>query len=173
MNFIQKPSANYSKRLRNLIDMVVIHNISLPPKEFGGTYIEDFFQNKLDYSRHPYFATIKDLKVSAHLLINRDGEVVQFVDFADKAWHAGQSKYKEYQDINQNSIGIELEGADDIIYSTEQYKALNQVLEDLISKYPIKYIVGHSDIAKGRKTDPGESFQWHKLLGGKILDEYR
>jgi AmpD protein len=173
VKFKQTPSPNFSKR--NLsenqkINMIVIHNISLPPRKFGGNYIKDFFQNKLDTNKHEYFKTIKDLQVSSHLLIKRCGETLQFVDFAKKAWHAGVSKYNEFENCNDFSIGIELEGADDIKYTPQQYKKLDEILEFLIQKYPIKYIVGHNEIAPQRKTDPGESFEWGKILNGKIRE---
>lgn len=167
MIFKQIPSPNYSKRESKIIDMVVIHNISLPPKQFGeqfdNTYIEDFFCNRLDSSKDEYFQEIKDLKVSAHLLIKRSGEVVQFVDFANKAWHAGVSHYKGRENCNDFSIGIELEGSDDIKYTDNQYTALNEILDFLKNKYPIKYIVGHNEIAPKRKTDPGKAFEWQRI----------
>lgn len=166
MTFKHIHSPNFSKRTAE-IDMLVIHNISLPPGEFGGRYIEDFFQNQLDPSAHPYFASIQHLKVSSHLLIKRNGECIQFVDFADKAWHAGVSSYRGRDNCNDFSIGIELEGADDITYTEAQYQQLNKILADLCQQYPIKYIVGHSDIAPGRKTDPGRAFNWSKI------DEHR
>ncbi len=166
MTFKHIHSPNFSKRTAE-IDMLVIHNISLPPSEFGGRYIEDFFQNQLDPSAHPYFASIQHLKVSSHLLIKRNGECIQFVDFADKAWHAGVSSYRGRDNCNDFSIGIELEGADDIAYTEAQYQQLNKILADLCQQYPIKYIVGHSDIAPGRKTDPGCAFNWSKI------DEHR
>ncbi|OIR24197.1 N-acetylmuramoyl-L-alanine amidase [Bathymodiolus thermophilus thioautotrophic gill symbiont] len=162
MTFKQTPSPNFSKRTAK-IDMVVIHNISLPPNKFGGSYIEDFFQNQLDPTAHPYFATIEHLKVSSHLLIKRNGAVVQFVQFADKAWHAGVSHYRGRDNCNDFSIGIELEGADDIAYTVMQYQQLNKILADLCEQYPIKYIVGHNDIAPDRKTDPGRAFDWSKI----------
>ena len=166
MIFKQCPSPNFSKR-DSQIDMIVIHNISLPPNQFGGGYIEDFFQNKLNPCAHPYFDRIKTLKVSSHLLIKRNGETLQFVDFADKAWHAGISYYQGRDDCNDFSIGIELEGADDIAYTKAQYRELNKILAYLCQQYPIKYIVGHSDIAPGRKSDPGRAFDWRKI------DEHR
>ncbi len=166
MTFKHIHSPNFSKRTAE-IDMLVIHNISLPPSEFGGRYIEDFFQNQLDPSAHPYFASIQHLKVSSHLLIKRNGECIQFVDFADKAWHAGVSSYRGRDNCNDFSIGIELEGADDIAYTEAQYQQLNKILADLCQQYPIKYIVGHSDIAPGRKTDPGRAFDWSRI------DEHR
>ncbi len=145
--------------------MLVVHNISLPPEQFGGSYIEDFFCNKLDCTIHPYFETIKDLQVSAHLLIKRDGAVVQFVPFNKRAWHAGRSEFKGQVECNDFSIGIELEGSDHINYDKRQYEVLAQVTELLLQAYPAmnpERIVGHSDIAPGRKTDPGPSFDWPK-----------
>ena len=143
--------------------MLVVHNISLPPKQFGGVYIEDFFCNQLDCQADPYFEEIKDLKVSAHLLIKRDGAMIQFVPFNERAWHAGVSEFEGQSNCNDFSIGIELEGADDVPYTQQQYQALAQVTECLLSHYPQitkNRIVGHDQIAPGRKTDPGESFDW-------------
>jgi len=145
--------------------MLVVHNISLPPEQFGGSYIEDFFCNKLDCTIHPYFETIKGLQVSAHLLIRRDGSVVQFVPFDKRAWHAGRSEFKGQTECNDFSIGIELEGSDHINYDKRQYEVLAQVTELLLHTYPAmtsERIVGHCDIAPGRKTDPGASFDWPK-----------
>ena len=158
-------SPNFSNRDDTDITMIVIHNISLPPNKFGNNYIEDFFCNKLDYNKHPYFKTIKNIQVSAHLLIKRCGKIIQFVDFDKKAWHAGVSSYKGRENCNNFSIGIELEGSDNIEYTTEQYAKLNKVLGFLTKKYNIKYIVGHKDIAPDRKTDPGKSFKWSKIDG--------
>ncbi len=160
----QKPSKNYNQRPNNTqITLVVIHNISLPPGEFNTSYIEDFFTNQLDTSKHCYFKTIEGVEVSPHLLIKRSGEVVQFVDFDQRAWHAGESTFNNTPDCNNYSIGIELEGTDSVNYETQQYHALNQVLSTLKSHYPITDVVGHSDVAPGRKTDPGSSFNWSKL----------
>jgi len=159
------PTANYNERPTADIDMLVVHNISLPPEQFGGSYIEDFFCNQLDCTVHPYFETIKDLQVSAHLLIRRDGSVVQFVPFDKRAWHAGRSEFKGQVECNDFSIGIELEGSDHINYDKRQYEVLAQVTELLLQTYPAmnpERIVGHSDIAPGRKTDPGPSFDWPK-----------
>jgi len=147
------------------INMLVVHNISLPPEQFGGSYIEDFFCNKLDCTVHPYFETIKGLQVSAHVLIRRDGSVVQFVPFDKRAWHAGRSEFKGQTECNDFSIGIELEGSDHINYDKRQYEVLAQVTELLLQTYPAmtpERIVGHSDIAPSRKTDPGASFDWPK-----------
>ncbi|NQZ30062.1 MAG: 1,6-anhydro-N-acetylmuramyl-L-alanine amidase AmpD [Oceanospirillaceae bacterium] len=171
----QVPSPNCNQRATGeVLELLVIHNISLPPREYGGGYIEQFFQNSLDVDQHPYFASIKDLHVSAHLLITRIGEVVQFVNFKDRAWHAGVSNYKDRRDCNDFSIGIELEGCDDEAFTQQQYQVLAQVSTALQSAYPLINVEnthGHSDIAPGRKTDPGDSFDWKKyrdLWVGKV-----
>ena len=159
-----QPSPNYNDRPDCMVvSMLVVHNISLPPKQFGGTYIEDFFCNQLDCSVHPYFDEIKDLQVSAHLLIKRDGEMVQFVPFNQRAWHAGVSEFEGESNCNDFSVGIELEGADDVPYTQQQYQVLAQVTDCLRAHYPdilSSRIVGHDHIAPGRKTDPGPSFDW-------------
>lgn len=160
----QRPSDNFNQRPDNTsITLVVIHNISLPPGEFNNNHIEDFFTNQLKTEQHPYFETLKALKVSAHLLIKRDGSIIQFVDFDQRAWHAGQSSFNQVDNCNDYSIGIELEGTDSRAYETPQYSSLNQVLSILKSHYPITDIKGHSEIAPGRKTDPGPAFDWSKL----------
>lgn len=146
--------------------LLVIHNISLPPGQFGGPYIEQLFENRLDPAVHPYFATIHHLKVSAHLLIRRDGEVVQFVPFDKRAWHAGQSCYLGRENCNDFSIGIELEGTDDRPFEAIQYQVLVEVILVLLHTYPslsARHIAGHADIAPGRKTDPGPAFDWARL----------
>lgn len=148
------------------IDMIVIHGITLPPGQFGTNFIEDFFCGKLDYSLHPYFLTIKDLRVSSHLLISRVGEITQFVPFSKRAWHAGQSIFQGRTNCNDFSIGIELEGTDDLPYEKEQYHQLAKVIKFLMKTYTKitpERIVGHSDIAPGRKTDPGPNFDWGYL----------
>ena len=160
-----KQSPNCSERLNKDISLLVIHNISLPPNKFGNDFVEKFFQNKLNPNEHPYFKEIENLKVSCHLFIKRDGSIIQFVPFNLKAWHAGVSIYEGQEDCNEFSIGIELEGADDIDYTEEQYEKLKEVTEVLLDKYPLMKkhrIVGHSDIAPSRKTDPGPSFSWKK-----------
>ena len=160
----QKPSVNFNQRPDGTnITLVVIHNISLPPGEFNNNYIEDFFTNQLQTDQHPYFETLKEVKVSAHLLIKRDGRIVQFVDFDQRAWHAGRSSFNQIDDCNNYSIGIELEGTDNSPYETLQYQSLNQVLSILKAHYPITDIRGHSEIAPGRKTDPGPASDWRKL----------
>ncbi len=160
------PSPNFNFRPENTdISLLVIHNISLPPGEFGGGYVQKFFQNTLDASLHPYFSTIAELKVSAHLFIERDGKVTQFVPFDARAWHAGSSSFAGIADCNNYSIGIELEGADDIPYSDAQYRALEKVSRQLLLTYPKltpERITGHSDVAPGRKTDPGSAFDWQR-----------
>lgn len=145
------------------ISLLVIHNISLPPGEFGGPYIEDLFCNQLDSSVHPFFETIKALRVSSHLVINRQGEVTQYVPFNLKAHHAGESCFEGRDQCNDYSIGIELEGTDEVPFTTEQYRVLGEVTRVIMESYPAitpGRITGHSDIAPGRKTDPGPCFDW-------------
>lgn len=159
----QLPSPNFNQRPEHTdISLVVIHNISLPPSQFGGGYIQQFFQNQLDSSIHPYFETIKDLQVSAHLVILRTGEVIQFVNFNDRAWHAGRSSYLGQVECNDYSIGIELEGSDDLPFEDVQYQVLADVVQALRTAYPKiqQHFAGHSDIAPVRKTDPGVHFDW-------------
>lgn len=149
--------------------LIVVHGISLPPGEFGGPYIEQFFMNKLDWNKHPYFSGIRDLQVSAHLLVGRDGQVVQFVPFNRRAWHAGDSSFHGAACCNDYSIGIELEGADTTEYTAAQYAALARVVTALVQAYPgldARRIAGHCDIAPGRKTDPGPAFDWLRLYDG-------
>lgn len=158
------PSPNFDER-QNLddISLLVVHCISLPPKEFGGPWIDHLFTNTLDATKHPYFAEINHLKVSAHLLIRRDGSCVQYVPFHQRAWHAGVSSFDGREQCNDFSIGIELEGFDTIPYETEQYDTLAQVTELLLATYPnmqANRIAGHDAIAPGRKTDPGPAFDW-------------
>ena len=160
----QIESPNYDLRPpKQSISLIVIHSISLPPNKFGNSYIEDFFINNLDTSKHTYFKKIKDLKVSAHFLIKRKGELIQFVSCLNKAWHAGESSWKNKNNCNDFSIGIELEGSDIITYEDIQYKVLRKLLRSLRIKYPVTDIVGHSDIAPGRKNDPGSLFDWNLI----------
>lgn len=149
------------------ISLLVIHNISLPPGEFGSEAIEAFFCNNLDCSGHSWFEKLRDLRVSAHLLIRRDGEVVQFVPFQDRAWHAGRSVFQGEQECNDFSIGVELEGTDDIAYTGAQYQVLIDVSRRLMASFSAitpDRIVGHEHIAPGRKTDPGAAFDWRYFL---------
>lgn len=148
------------------ISLIVIHGISLPPGKFGNNYIDQLFCNKLNSNEHPYFKEISGLKVSSHLLIKRDGEIVQYVPFHKRAWHAGVSQYKDRNECNDFSIGIEMEGEDDTAYVEIQYQVLAKIITSLIDTYPNlnrHTIAGHSDIAPGRKTDPGEAFDWANL----------
>lgn len=164
---VQCPSPNFDERPANTpIDLLVIHCISLPPGEFGTGRIEKFFCNALDSSEHPYFAEISALEVSSHLLIDRAGDVVQFVPLHKRAWHAGDSEFQGRSRCNDFSIGIELEGTDDSAFSDEQYTTLIGMIQALRSTYPgltNAPVIGHSDIAPGRKTDPGPEFDWTRL----------
>jgi AmpD protein len=160
------PSPNYDVRSNEEIDLIVIHSISLPPGIFGNSFVEDFFQNKLDHSKDKYFQEIKDLKVSSHFLIKRDGEITQFVSILDRAWHAGVSSFEGREDCNDYSIGIELEGTDVDCFEENQYESLVSLTSTLMSELPritLDRIVGHSDIAPGRKSDPGKGFDWDKF----------
>lgn len=158
------------------ISLLVVHNISLPPGNFGGPWIEDLFHNRLDADAHPYFKDIADLKVSAHCLIRRDGELIQFVPFDQRAWHAGLSEFDGRSACNDYSIGIELEGTDDTPYTPQQYQRLAEVTAILQQQFPLiraERIVGHCDIAPDRKTDPGPAFDWphfQQLLAHKQHD---
>ena len=147
------------------IDLLVIHNISLPPDEFGGSGVADLFTNRLDTGAHPYYAQLAGLKVSAHFFIRRTGEIIQFVPCARRAWHAGVSGWRERERCNDFSVGIELEGSDRTEFSDAQYASLVRLTRRLRRAYPIRDIVGHSDIAPGRKTDPGPHFDWPRYLG--------
>lgn len=147
-----------------VISLLVIHNISLPPGEFGGKAIEQLFTNVLDCDTHPYYERLRGLKVSAHFLIRRDGQRIQFVPCNQRAWHAGVSEWRGRNRCNDFSIGIELEGDDDTPFTDAQYAALIQLTRRLQRRYPLRDIAGHSDIAPGRKTDPGSYFDWPRFL---------
>ena len=152
------------------ISLIVIHGISLPPGEYGGPWIDALFTNRLDPAAHPYFADMANLRVSSHLLICRDGEVVQYVPFTRRAWHAGGSCHEGRTACNDFSIGIELEGQDEEPYAAVQYERLAAVINALVKAFPglsHERIVGHCDIAPGRKTDPGPAFDW-QLLHAKL-----
>lgn len=158
-NFGPRPAACYPQ-------LLVVHNISLPPEHYGGDCIERLFTNCLDWTEHPYFEEIRGTEVSSHLLIRRDGELVQFVSCDERAWHAGVSSYNGRSNCNDYSIGVELEGSDHDAYTGPQYATLSAVLLALIVHYPglsSDHVVGHSDIAPGRKTDPGPAFDWPRL----------
>jgi AmpD protein len=159
---IQKSSHLEPRSNNESISLLVVHNISLPPGQFGAGYVTDFFLGNLDPKIDPYFESIYNIRVSAHCLIQRDGHIIQYVSFNDKAWHAGVSTYQGREKCNDFSIGIELEGTDDIPYTVEQYQQLIRLSQSLIGVYPAleNNIVGHCDIAPGRKSDPGASFDW-------------
>lgn len=158
------PSPNFNERPVNVeIDMLVIHNISLPPGEFGSDNIDAFFCNTLDCDADPYFDILRELRVSAHFFINRAGNVTQYVSLNDRAWHAGKSQWHDCNDCNDFSIGVELEGTDIRPYTDAQYASLTSLTQILMQFFPgitQDRIVGHNDIAPGRKTDPGEAFDW-------------
>lgn len=165
-------SPNYDDRPESVeIDLLVVHSISLPPNQYGENYIDALFTNTLDPASHPYFEDISKLKVSAHVLIRRDGELVQYVPFSKRAWHAGVSGFRGRGRCNDFSIGIELEGCDEEPFESVQYERLADLVTVLMIAYPgisSSHVVGHSDIAPGRKTDPGPFFDWHyfrSLLG--------
>lgn len=166
-NVARAASPNFDPRPRDAeIRLVVVHGISLPPGDFGGGNVQRFFCNRLDSAGHPYFAEICDLEVSAHCLIERGGEITQFVSFDDRAWHAGESAWRGEPACNDFSVGIELEGCDDVPYEDAQYESLAVLIGALREHYPAidaDAVTGHSDIAPGRKTDPGPAFDWPKL----------
>lgn len=156
---LQIPSPNCDARpLADDISLLVIHSISLPPGQYGGPGVTSLFTNSIDPDAHPYFRSIASLRVSAHALIRRDGGLVQYVPFGRRAWHAGVSSWSGRERCNDFSIGVELEGTDDSPFTEAQYVTLNRLVEVLVAQYPIADIVGHSDIAPGRKTDPGRFF---------------
>jgi N-acetyl-anhydromuramoyl-L-alanine amidase len=158
---LRQPSANFDARPADTeVDLLVIHNISLPPGQFGGTFIADLFTNRLDCDVHPYFGQLRSLKVSAHFLIRRDGTVMQFVSANDRAWHAGLSSFEGRERCNDFSIGIELEGTDFVPFEQIQYQALAALTHSLQAAYPLVAVTGHEHIAPGRKTDPGPCFDW-------------
>ncbi|HEX2495111.1 MAG TPA: 1,6-anhydro-N-acetylmuramyl-L-alanine amidase AmpD [Steroidobacter sp.] len=161
------PSPNFDDRPAGASpDLIVVHGISLPPGEFGGIWIDRLFTNTLPPDAHPYFAQVASLTVSSHVLIRRDGEIVQYVPFHRRAWHAGQSNYRGRERCNDFSIGLELEGTDGSAYEPAQYRALSELILELCEAYSSlspERVVGHSDIAPGRKTDPGPAFDWPRL----------
>jgi AmpD protein len=163
MRIVESP--NCDERPPNTeITLVVLHSISLPPGEYGGDAIERLFTNRLDPSAHPYFKEIFELRVSSHFLVRRDGELVQFVPVERRAWHAGVSSWRGRSRCNDFSLGIELEGAEDDFFTDPQYEALTALVRRLRSTYPIRDVAAHSDVAPGRKTDPGARFDWARLL---------
>ena len=162
------PSPNFNARPNGEISLLIIHNISLPPGQFATGKVQAFFQNRLDVTEHPYFEGIRELRVSAHFLIERDGGVTQFVSCLDRAWHAGISSFEGRETCNDFSLGIELEGTDELPFSDAQYDALITLTRQLQAAYPgitLNRICGHSDVAPGRKTDPGPAFDWTRFRG--------
>jgi AmpD protein len=159
-------SPNFNRRPKGTpIELLVIHNISMPPGEFGGNDVAKLFTNRLDWDANDFYKTIRGLKVSAHFFIRRDGEVMQFVPCILRAWHAGASSWRERSNCNDFSIGIEMEGTDDQAFADAQYASLIALTKLLKHAYPIADITGHSDIAPSRKTDPGPHFDWPRFLG--------
>ena len=161
---IHAPSPNVDERPADArIELVVIHNISLPPGQYGGGHVQALFMNRLDPEGHPFFAGIADARVSAHVLIERAGRITQFASFDRRAWHAGSSAFQGRSRCNDFSIGIELEGSDFEPFTDAQYDALNAVLAVVCAAYPVRFVCGHSAIARERKTDPGPFFEWDRL----------
>lgn len=169
------PSPNFNRRPPGQgVSLLVIHNISLPPGRYGGSEVEDLFLNRLDCQAHPYFEGLTDVRVSSHLLIRRNGELVQFVSLHDRAWHAGRSSFEGQVECNDFSVGIELEGTDHDPFSDFQYECLVTVTRMLMASYPAltaERIVGHEHIAPERKTDPGPAFDWRRYLNRLCLLE--
>jgi len=165
------PSPNFDARPSSVaIDLLVVHCISLPRGHYGGAEIIDLFSNRLDVTQHPSFADLKGVEVSSHFLIRRDGELLQFVSCLDRAWHAGVSRWRGRERCNDFSIGVELEGVDDAEFTAEQYAVLKDLQHALQARYPLRAIAAHSDIAPGRKTDPGSGFDWSHANQGLPRD---
>ena len=161
---VSRPSPHLDERPPGeRISLVVIHGISLPPGDFGGPHIDDLFLGKLDPEAHPYFRDVAPLRVSSHFVIRRDGTLLQYVPCAMRAWHAGASQWKGRERCNDFSVGIELEGADDVPYAEPQYETLAKLVRALFDRYGALDVAGHSDIAPGRKTDPGPYFDWTRF----------
>ena len=158
------PSPNFGPRpAETPVDLVVLHSISLPPGEYGGDAVERLFINALDWSAHPYYETIRGLTVSAHFLVRRDGELVQFVSCDERAWHAGPSCWEGRAECNDYSVGIELQGLEGEAFEAAQYATLAGLLASLVARYPITAVAGHEHVAPGRKNDPGGGFDWPRL----------
>ena len=161
---VHQPSPNFGPRPDGaVLDLLVLHSISLPPGEYGGGQVQALFANTLDWDAHPYFQSIRGLQVSAHFFITRSGELWQFVDCEQRAWHAGGSCYRGRSQCNDDSIGIELEGLEGDRFEPAQYATLVALCHDLAARYPIAHIAGHEHIAPGRKADPGAGFDWQGL----------
>jgi AmpD protein len=169
------PSPNFEARPEGVVpSLIVVHNISLPPDQFGGSAIAELFQNRLDCDAHPYYDThLRGVRVSAHFVIHRDGLLEQFVSCDQRAWHAGASHFFGRERCNDFSIGVELEGSDTTAFDAAQYRTLSSLVKALTVHYPIEALAGHSDIAPGRKTDPGPHFEWLRLQRDTALaDQY-
>jgi N-acetyl-anhydromuramoyl-L-alanine amidase len=160
----RRHSPNFGPRpLGAAVELVVVHSISVPPGVYGGDAIERLFANRLEPSGHPCFEPLRDLQVSAHLLVRRDGQVLQFVSCDDRAWHAGASRWAGRDNCNDWSVGIELEGLEGEVFEAAQYEALARILRALARRYPVAQVVGHEHVAPGRKGDPGAAFDWAGL----------
>jgi len=160
----QLQSPNHGSRPEGtIVDLIVVHSISLPPGEYGGPAVHQLFTNRLDWDAHPYFQSIRGLEVSAHFFIARDGALWQFVDTERRAWHAGRSHYRGRDGCNDDSIGVELEGLEGQAFETAQYRSLVRLCKALAQRHPIRYIAGHEHIAPHRKYDPGPGFEWQRL----------
>lgn len=146
-----------------MIDLLVLHSISLPPGQYGTGAVQALFTNQLDWDAHPYYQGIRGLEVSAHFFIERDGQLWQFVDCDARAWHAGVSCYRGRERCNDDSIGIELEGLEGQTFEAAQYATLTTLCQDLALRYPLQHVAGHEHVAPGRKQDPGPGFDWHRL----------
>ena len=158
------PSANFDNRPAGMpVSLLVIHNISLPPGEFGGPHVVGLFQNRLDYTAHPWFERLRGLRVSAHFFVRRNGDIVQFVSTEARAWHAGVSRFGTRERCNDFSLGVELEGTDTLPYTDAQYTSLAKLARVLRARYPLRAAWGHEHIAPGRKTDPGPAFHWARF----------
>ncbi len=157
------PSPNFGPRPSASVSLVVVHSISLPPGRYGGDAVECLFTNRLDWDAHPYFATIRGARVSAHFLVRRDGELIQFVSCDERAWHAGASSWRGRPDCNGYSIGVELEGLEGEAFDDAQYEVLAALIGAVEQRYPIDAVAGHQHVAPGRKNDPGDAFDWAGL----------
>ncbi len=162
VDFIASPNCD-ERPPQSAITLAVVHAISLPPNQFGGKGVEQLFTNSLDPAAHPYYASLEGLRVSAHFLVRRDGSVIQFVPCGKRAWHAGVSSWRGRERCNDFSVGIELEGCDELPFEAAQYESLARLLDALARRYPLGDVAGHADIAPGRKTDPGPHFEWSRL----------
>ncbi len=164
-NFGPRPS-------RSQIDLIVLHSISLPPGQYGGDEVRQLFTNQLNWQQHPFFQSIEGVKVSSHFFIRRNGDLWQFVNCDDRAWHAGVSNYRGRANCNDDSIGIELEGLEGETFEAAQYAALRALCASILQRYPIAHVAGHEHIAPGRKQDPGVGFDWVKLQKGLGLADH-